>query len=271
MKNTKLYILTTILMSTLLISACNSSTNTSHKTKEASNATSQTGEQVNSTSNSNNKIMKIGEDSYSISLNDMKTEKFNFAVKTSAGIVWSPAPKMKIAPGTEANPVYYPTEPFTFYLSPANEKNLVVEKSKKLTTLQLKDGEAILTVDEVFGFGSHILYHTSSIFTDGAQPLRQQVWVMDVQDPTFNKAINEFHSTGGDSYAYAIDEKENLYVGVSVVSGNADGSSSSEAFVYNVSTGKKEKLDDYALATNTLDSIKFKYNNKDYSFKLQAK
>jgi hypothetical protein len=79
---------------------------------------------------------------------------------------------------------------------------------------------------------------------------------MKVEDPSYNKVINEFHSTGGDSYRYATDEKENLYIWVSVVPGNADGSSNSEAYVY---------------SEQSFDSIQFNYNDKEYSYKLQAK
>lgn len=272
MKNAKLYTLTTILASTLLISSCNNSTNTSlNNNAGTSNNLSHQVNQENSTSSQSNKSVQIGEDSYTIALNDEKTEKYNFAVKTSAGIVWLPSPKMEITPGTETNPFYFPTEPFIFYLSSPDEKLLVVEKSKKLFTLPLKDGEATMMVDDVFGFGDYILYHTSSVFTDGAQPLRQQAWVMKVEDPSYNKVIKEFHSTGGDSYRYATDEKENLYIWVSVVPGNADGSSNSEAYVYNISTGKKEKLEDYSLSEQSFDSIQFNYNDKEYSYKLQAK
>ena len=123
-------------------------------------------------------------------------------------------------------------------------------------------------VDDVFGFGDYILYHTSSVFTDGAQPLRQQTWVMKVNDPASNKGILEFHSTG---YSYTVDEKEKLYVSVSIIPGNADGSDSYEVYVYNVLTEKKERLKDYSLNQPSLDSIQFTYNEKKYSYKLQAK
>lgn len=50
---------------------------------------------------------------YTIPINK-NTEKYNFAVKTSKGIVWSLSPTMDIAPRTEKNPFYYPTELFSF-------------------------------------------------------------------------------------------------------------------------------------------------------------
>ncbi|AIQ44312.1 hypothetical protein MKZ24_05590 [Paenibacillus sp. FSL R7-0297] len=270
MKYAKFYTLTTILAGTLLISACNNSNN-SLNNSATSNILSHQEEKANSTSNPSSKSVQIGEESYSIPLNDEKTKKYNFAVNTLAGIVWLPAPKMEIAPGTETNPFYFPTEPFVFYLSSPNEKILTLEKSKKLFTLPLKDSAATLIVDDLFGFGDYILYHTSSVFTDGAQPLRQQTWIMKVEDPSYNRVINEFHSTGGDSYKYATDQIENLYIWVSVTPGNSDGSSNSEAYVYNISTGKKVKLEDYSLSGQSSDSIKFNYNDKEYTYKLQTK
>lgn len=178
---------------------------------------------------------------------------------------------MDIAPRTEKNPFYYPTEPFSFYLSSPDEKTLLIEKAKKLFTLPLHDGKANLVVDEVFGLGDYIIYHTSSVFSDGAQPLRQQAWVMKIDDPASNKQILEFHSTGGKSYSYAVDENEGLYVSVSVIPGNADGSDSYEVYVYNTSTEKKDKVETYSLNKSSDDSIEFIYNKKKYSLKLQDK
>ncbi len=269
----KLHVMTSLLACTLLISACsNNSTPSKNNTDNSGNSnSSQQTEKSNSHSTEGNKIIQIDGVSYTISLNNEHTEKYNFAVKTSQGIVWLPSPKMKISPGTETSPFYIPTEPFTFYLSSPEEKSLVPEKSKKLFTLPLKDGEATLVVDDVFGFGDYILYHTSSVFSDGAQPLRQQAWVMNVIDPASNIEIFEFHSTGGKSYSYAVDEKENLYISVSIIPGNADGSDSYEVYVYNVSTGEKEKIQDYSLNKTSLDSIQLTYNEKKYSYKLQAK
>lgn len=77
-------------------------------------------------------------------------------------------------------------------------------------TLPLNDGDAVLVVSGVFGLDDYILYHTFSIFTDGAQPIREQAWVMKVDDPTSNKEIAQFHSSGGKFYSYAVDEKKNF-------------------------------------------------------------
>jgi hypothetical protein len=226
MEKNKLHVFINLLACTLLISACNSKDSIPSK---------------NNTNISGN------------SLNNINTEKYNFAIKTSEGIVWSPSP-----------------EPFSFYLSSPNEKTLRIDKAKKLFTLPLHDGKANLVVDEVFGLGDYIIYHTSSVFSDGAQPLRQQAWVMRIDNPTSNKEILEFHSTGGKSYSYAVDEKERLYVSVSVIPGNADGSDSYEVYVYNISTDKKEKIQIYSLKPS-IDSIRFTYNEKKYSYKLHAK
>ncbi|MEK3968004.1 hypothetical protein BSK62_13605 [Paenibacillus odorifer] len=252
---TKIQMVTGLFLCTLLISACN---NAATPPK-------------NNTPDTSNKIIQINSDLYTLPLRDQNTEQYNYAVNTSAGIVWLPAPKMNIAPGTEANPFYFPTEPFTFYLSSPNEKTLAVEKSKKLLTLPLNDGDAVLVVSGVFGLDDYILYHTFSIFTDGAQPIREQAWVMKVDDPTSNKEIAQFHSSGGKFYSYAVDEKEKFYLSVSILPGNADGSYSYEVYIYNLLNGNKEKINDYSLNPSSLDSIQFTYNNKKYSYKLQSK
>ncbi|WP_339312559.1 hypothetical protein [Paenibacillus sp. FSL M7-0896] len=268
----KLHVVTSLLACTLLISACNSkdSIHSKNNTNISGNPSQQNGK-IDSNSTENNKIIQIDGVSYTIPLNNKKTEKYNFAIKTSEGIVWSPSPKMDIAPGTETNPYYFPTAPFSFYLSSPDKKALRIDKAKKLFTLPLHDGKANLVVDEVFGLGDYIIYHTSSVFSDGAQPLRQQAWVMRIDNPTSNKEILEFHSTGGKSYSYAVDEKERLYVSVSVIPGNADGSDSYEVYVYNISTDKKEKVQNYSLNKPSIDSIQFNYNEKKYSYKLHAK
>lgn len=250
----KLHVMTGLLACTMLITAC--SNNDPIRS-------------INTTTQSN-KTIQIDGAIYTLPLNNEHTEKYNFAVKTSTGIVWLPSPKMNIAPGTETNPFYYPIEPFTFYLSSPEEQLLVVEKSKKLFTLPLNDGEAVLVVRDVFGLGDYILYHTYSIFTDGAQPMREQAWVMKVDDPASNKEIAQFHSSGGKFYSYAVDEKEKLYISVSILPGNADGSYSYEVYVYNVLTGDKERVNDYSLTPSSLDSIQFTYNEKKYSYKLQS-
>lgn len=78
---TKIQMVTGLFLCTLLISACN---NAATPPK-------------NNTPDTSNKIIQINSDLYTLPLRDQNTEQYNYAVKTSAGIVWLPAPKMNIA------------------------------------------------------------------------------------------------------------------------------------------------------------------------------
>lgn len=66
-------------------------------------------------------------------------------------------------------------------------------------------------------------------------------------------------------YFWGIEEQEKLYVSVSQIPGNADGSYTYEVYVYSLAEGRKEKLHTFSLEGNQL---KFSYH-QSYEVKLQ--
>ncbi|MNC59934.1 hypothetical protein D3C75_1097780 [compost metagenome] len=67
-------------------------------------------------------------------------------------------------------------------------------------------------------------------------------------------------------YFWGIEEQEKLYVSVSQIPGNADGSYTYEVYVYSMVEGRKEKLHKFSLEGSLL---KFSYHHRSYEVKLQ--
>jgi hypothetical protein len=268
---------TGIMIYSTILAACGNETVTPASMENTETAAAQTQNETNPAIENNeaqsSKTINLDVDgeNYIVAVKDESAKKFTFAAKTSKGMVWIPAPAMEQRPGTESYPEYYPIEPFTIYLNHAKDHTLDINTPTKLLTLPLKDGEAEVVVDNLFAVNDTILYHIISDFRDAAQPLRQQLWAMNVNDPSSNKAIAEFHTSGGRFYDYTIDKTEGLYVGVYTTPGNPDGSYTYEAFVYNTKTGQQEMLKNFEFHSEEPVTIQFTYEGKKRSYELTYK
>lgn len=268
---------TGIMICSTILAACGNESGTPASLENTETAAARTQTENNPITKNNDAqssktiSLDVDGENYIVKVKDETWRSFTFAAKTSKGVVWIPAPAMKQRPGTESYPEYYPTEPFIIYLSHAKDNTLEIHTSTKLLTLPLKDGQADVTVDGLFAVNDTILYHTISDFRDAAQPLRQQLWAMNVNDPSSNKAIAEFHTSGGRFYDYTIDKPEGLYVGVYTTPGNPDGSYTYEAFVYNTKTGQKEMLKNFEFHREEPATIQFTYEGKKRSYELTYK
>lgn len=262
-----------IMICSAILSACGNITSAPASTEKTKTEVTQTKNETspatdNSKGSQKTISLDVDGDIYKVAVKDENAEKYTFAVKTPKGMVWIPAPTLEQRPDTESYPEYYPTESFSIYLSNAKDNTLDINTSTKLLTLPLKDGEADVVVDDLFAVNDTILYHTGSDFRGGAQPLRQQLWAMNVNDPSSNKVIEEFHASGGRFYHYTVDNSEGLYVGVYTTPGNPDGSYTNEAFVYNTKTGQKEILRDFEFDSG---EIQFTYEGKKHLYELTIK
>lgn len=192
------------------------------------------------------------------------TERYNFATVTARGIVWSPAPKLE---GEGSNPVWIPLEPFSLYLSGPANPQLDTSTARKLFTQTLPEKFNEYTkLSSLQGAGDYIIYHTYTMFRGGAQALKSQAWAMKVGDSAQPAEILSYHAAGGYLYFWGIEEQEKLYVSVSQIPGNADGSYTYEVYVYSLAEGRKEKLHTFSLEGNQL---KFSYHHQSYEVKLQ--
>lgn len=210
------------------------------------------------------KLTSNGEN-FNIPLSNQATKKYNYIATTNKGVVWVPAPEMSLIKGTENNPVYTPDKPFILYFNNESEKNLTTQNSKKLLSLPLKDGEAKIVITSLMGSGDSVIYHTSSSFDSGNQPLKETVWVMKVDDPSSNKAIFDFNSTGGSLYSYGLNEQHNLYIGLSQLPDGASGSYTEEVKLYDIQKNKLELVTEFKSDDK---SITIKYDNQDIKFDL---
>jgi len=204
---------------------------------------------------------------YTLPLTIPSTRTYHYVAATAKGIVWIPAPPMTLVKGTEAAPVYMPDQPFTFYLSNTNDPHVSRENSQKILTLPLNDGQAKVIVTRLMGLQDHVIYHTASSFDDGAQPIREEAWVMEVDDPHSNTRIMDFHSTGGRLYSYGVDDHHQMYAGVSELPGKADGSYTTQVTVYDEQSNKVQTINDYKLSGNLLT---IHYQGREVVFKLAS-
>lgn len=204
-------------------------------------------------------IIKLGENSYKIPIINEKLKKYSLAVKTSSGIVWSPAPAGEDSADSS---IYYPATPFSLYLSDPAQHTLSTDHARKLMTLNPSGKDMAMILDDLYGVGDYVVYHTELIGKGMAQSAHSQAWVMKVSNPQSNKEIESFHSAGGYTYYFGIVAQDELYVSLSYIPGNADGSYEKKLMVYNLNTGKKEFPKQYTLEDGV---INFKYNEKDYS------
>ncbi|CQR52754.1 hypothetical protein [Paenibacillus riograndensis] len=192
------------------------------------------------------------------------TERYNFATVTAKGIVWSPAPKLE---REGSNPVWIPLEPFSLYLSDPANPQLGISAARKLFTQPLPEKSNEYTkLGSLRGVGDYVIYHTYTMFRGGAQALKSQAWAMKIGDSAQPAEILSFHAAGGYLYFWGIEEQEKLYVSVSQIPGNADGSYTYEVYVYSMADKRKEKLHKFSLKGSQL---KFSFHNQSYEVKLQ--
>ncbi|MDO3411265.1 hypothetical protein QWJ34_15980 [Saccharibacillus sp. CPCC 101409] len=187
------------------------------------------------------------------------------AVRTAAGIVWTPAPQMS---GT-ANTIHdmkmddHPETSFKLYLSGPDKQELSEEESLKLlelplTTLGNPDGYPY--IDDLWAAGRYVVY-TTSIHVKGApQRKDEKVWVVDTeglpttrQDGTLLdvRAITDYRSAGGETFelAYDADNQRLLYYRQSYDTEQAGrtGEAGGEAAAYDLDSGGSFYLDDYGM------------------------
>lgn len=191
------------------------------------------------------------------------TKHYNFAAATSNGIVWSPAPPMEEGSGSE----WIPLDPFIIYLSNPADFQLNAAKARRLGTLEIPEAADEYTrLSSLQGAGEYVVYHTSTRFRGGAQALRNQAWALKTGDPAENREILTYHAAGGYIYYWGIEEQDKLYVSVSQIPGNADGSYNYEVYVYSLEQERKTPIKHFNLGSNF---IQFNYNDKSYSVTLQ--
>ncbi|QHW29918.1 hypothetical protein GZH47_03085 [Paenibacillus rhizovicinus] len=200
---------------------------------------------------------------YLLPVQNKKFSNFNHAVLTNAGVVWSPVPKADAARPDAS--VFVPSKPFTFYLSPADQTTLDAARAKELYALPLEEGTGRVYVADVAGAGDYIVYLTYAMGIGMAQSGHNQAWALKLSDPSHPRALLDFHVSGGYLYSYGILEPEGIYVSVSQYPGNADGSYSYEAYAIDIATGKKDRIESFALEGN---AIRFKLQGQAVSVAL---
>lgn len=200
--------------------------------------------------------VQLGESTYTIPVISEKFKKYSFAAKTASGIVWSPAPPQ--AESADAS-VYYPSRPYTIYLSDPNQHILKSDQAKKLITLNSPDKEMYMVLGGLYGIDDVVVYHTFMFGKGMAQAARSQAWVMKVSNPQTNKEMESFHAAGGYLYYFGIDQQDGSYVSLSYIPGKADGSYEKKLMVYNLRTGKKEFPDQFTEGDGV---IQFPYHGK---------
>lgn len=217
----------------------------------------------NSAAESNALSIQLKGTTYFFPGHNVATKRYNFAAATSTGIVWSPAPPME---GEGTDPAGIPLEPFTIYLSDPADIELNAAKARKLWTLALPEASDEYTkLNSLQGVGEYVVYHTYTMFRGGAQALRNQAWALKTGDPAVNIEILSFRAAGGYFYSWGIEEQDKLYVSVSQRP-DGDGSYEYEVYVYSFEQERKTQMKQFMLDN---DMIKFQYNGRSYSVKLQ--
>ncbi|WP_342438404.1 hypothetical protein NSS79_04245 [Paenibacillus sp. FSL L8-0436] len=95
--------------------------------------------------------------------------------------------------------------------------------------------------------------------------MRNQAWALKTGDPAVNIEILSFRAAGGYFYSWGIEEQDKLYVSVSQRP-DGDGSYEYEVYVYSFEQERKTQMKQFMLDN---DMIKFQYNGRSYSVKLQ--
>ncbi len=199
---------------------------------------------------------------YTIPVVSEELKRYSFAASTSKGIVWSPAPERS---EFRDPTVYYPDEPYTFYLSDPKIHSLNIHQSRKLFALPAAEDGKYTILDGIYGVGDYVIYHTYVIGKGMAQAFESQAWAMKVTEPQSRKKIETFHSAGGYFHSFGIVQQDGLYVSLSQIPGNPDGSYNYEALVYKTTTDQTVRLQNF---TRTTKGLQFKFDGKNYTVPL---
>ncbi|NGZ77966.1 hypothetical protein [Saccharibacillus alkalitolerans] len=175
------------------------------------------------------------------------------AVRTTEGIVWTPAPDMT----GSAKTIYgmsmddRPRTPFKLYLSGTENQELREADSLKLLELPLTDGEPYRHpyIDDLWAAGRYAVYATS-LHVEGAPQLKnERIWMIDTAQAGISgraepRFVTDYHSAGGETFELAYDAEANVLIYFRSAPGETGTDSGlSEAVAYHPDTGKRETLD----------------------------
>ena len=147
------------------------------------------------------------------------------AVRTTKGIVWTPAPQMtgRAMMIRSMSVDDHPTTPFQLYFSDPNQQQLTEKNSFMLPgmPLQGQDSSRYGYIDNLWAVGGHVVYTTSMHVAGDSRREEEQAWIVDTRGlPTAPSPgtdmnvhpLTDFDSEGGHPLELAYDEANGLLI-----------------------------------------------------------
>lgn len=209
----------------------------------------------------------LGGKSYFYDDSNASIPEWTRAVRTTEGIVWTPAPQMTGSATTikDMQPGDHPQTPFQLYFSDPNKPQLTERESFMLPGLPLngRDSSRYWYIDHLWAVGAYAVYTTSVHVADDSGLGREdeQAWVVDTQGlpttPSFGtvmdvRLLTNFDSDGESPFELSYDETNGRLIYTVEVPPEDGGVEGEELVVaQQLDNGSKVFVERYGIAYGT--------------------